>query len=222
MSERSSLALSLALLAGCTRGTPVDPHAATRNGPVVSALTARERAGGDNEGPLGLRMPTSRSYLYEELAAQNIRPETMGPMASWVRRDRRTLLAVMNTFTRSLGVRCTWCHVEGDYAAPTPRKAVAAYMWDHFVTQLQHRGGAAVYCDSCHHGTTIFLDRSVPAKPDLARYMNEEYVQQLRRRDGQAHGCATCHGNPINPRFLPREDEPGGHPGPAAAPGPQS
>lgn len=52
--------------------------------------------------------------------------------------------------------------------------------------------------------------------------MNEEYVQQLRRRDGQPHGCATCHGNPINPRFLPREDEPGGHPGPAAAPGPQT
>lgn len=219
MSSRAALLL-LALGAACTRGTPVDPHSATRNGPVVSALTARARAGGDNEGPLGFLAPPSRSFLYDELAAQNIRPELMGPMASWVHRDRRTLMAVMNTFTRALGVRCNWCHVDGDFAAPTPRKAVAMYMWDRFVTQLQHRGGAAVYCDSCHHGTTIFLDRSVAAKPDLLRYMNEEYVRQLRRRDGRAHGCATCHGDPINPRFLPREDLPAVR-ATAAAPGPQ-
>lgn len=221
MSERATAFLVL-LFAGaaCTRGTALDSHAATRNGPVVSEFAARPRAGGDNEGPLGFRAPTSRSFLYEELAAQNIRPETLGPMASWVRRDRRVTMAVMTTFARSLGVRCNWCHVDGDFAAPTPRKAVAAYMWDHFVQQLQYRSGAPLYCDSCHHASTIFLDRSVPAKPDLLRYMNEEYVQQLQRRDGQSHGCATCHGHPINPRFLPRESE--HERPPAAAPGPST
>lgn len=215
------LSLSFAALGvSCFAGTPVDRGASTRNAPLVSGLTARARAGGDDEGPLGFIAPVSRSMLAEELASQGIRPEVLGPMQTWVHRDRRTLMAVMNSFSRALGVRCGWCHVQGNFAAPTPRKAVAQYMWDRFVTQLSLRGGGALYCDSCHHGSTIFLDRAVPAKPDLLRYMNEEYAQQLRRRDGQSHGCATCHGEPFNPRFLPRESVPDTVHPPVAAPGP--
>lgn len=182
-------------------------------------MVAREHAGGHDEGPLGFWAPISRSRLYEELAADGIRAETLGPLNQI--KDERVLKAVMTSFARSLGVKCNWCHVENDFAAPTPRKAAAAFMWDNFVAKLQLSDGSPLYCDSCHHQSTIFLHRNVSEKPRLAKYMQTEYVDQVRRRDGQKHGCGTCHSNPFNPRFLPRMSVPEGYHPPAAQPGPQ-
>lgn len=205
--------------AACFAGSPASGTSATRNGGVVSELTAREEAGGKDEGPLGFWAPVSRSALYEELAQDGIRAETLGPLNQI--RDRRTLLAVMASFTRALGVHCDWCHVRGDWRAPTARKAAAAFMWDVFVAQMQLADGSPLYCDSCHHQSTVFLHRNAGEKLVLAKYMQTEYVDQLRRRDGKAQGCATCHGNPFDARFLPRIDDPAGWRAPAAHPGPQ-
>jgi hypothetical protein len=205
--------------AACFAGGNAPPGTATRNAATLSLVTARERAGGKNEGPLGFAAPVSRSGLYEELLSKKIRAETLGPLNQI--RDQDALLAVMNTFTRALGVRCSWCHDMRDWAAPTARKAVAAYMWDAYVAQMQLADGGALYCDSCHHQSTIFLHRDTGSKLDLAKYMQTEYVNELRRRDGGKHGCATCHGTPFNPRFMPRIDDPPGWQPPAAAPGPQ-
>lgn len=205
--------------AACFRGERTEPGTATRNAGAASLVLARERAGGSTEGPLGFQAPISRSGLYEELKVSGIRPETLGPLNQIS--DPRVLTAVMVSFTRALGVRCSWCHVESDYAAPTARKAVTAFMWDAYVTKMQLVDGDALYCDSCHHQSTIFLHRNVSEKTALAKYMQTEYVDQLRRRDGQAHGCGTCHSKPFNPRFLPRISDPPGFRAPAAHPGPQ-
>lgn len=204
-------------LAACFAGKEASPGAATANGGIASLVTARAHAGGEDEGPLGFSAPVSRSHLYQELTAKGIHAETLGPMSEI--KDQRVLLEVMTSFTRALGVRCSWCHVQSDYAAPTARKAVAAFMWDVFVAQMQLVDGDALYCDSCHHQSTIFLHRD--DKHLVAEYMKSEYVGQLRRRDGQPQGCATCHGSPFNARFLPRISDPDGWHPPAAAPGPQ-
>lgn len=205
--------------AACFAGERTTPGTATQNAGPLSLVTAREHAGGKNEGPLGFSAPVSRSHLYEELRAQGIEAEKLGPLNEI--KDARVLLAVMTTFTRSLGVQCSWCHVQTDYAAPTARKAVTAFMWESFVAQLQLVDGSPLYCDSCHHQSTVFLHRNPSEKLALAKYMKEEYVDQLRRRDGAEHGCATCHSKPLNARFLPRIDDPDGWKPPAAHPGPQ-
>lgn len=222
MSDRRASLLAALVLASagagsCFAGKTTEPGTATRNVGTASLVTAREHAGGKNEGPLGWTTAISRSALYEELGNEGIRAETLGPLNQI--RDPHVLLAVMDTFTRALDVRCTWCHLPSDYSAPTARKAAAAYMWDAFVAQLELVDGAPLYCDSCHHQSTVFLHRS--ERHEVAKYMQSEYVDQLRRRDGREHGCATCHANPFNPRFLPRIDDPAGFVAPAAHPGPQ-
>jgi hypothetical protein len=220
MSGRALFAVVVAAaVAGCFKGDPNMPGTTTRNAGTLSLVTAREEAGGKNEGPLGFTAPISRSALYDELAAKGIRAETLGPLNQI--RDPKVLLSVMSTFSRALGVRCSWCHETNDFAAATARKAVAAFMWDSFVAQLEQVDGSPLYCDSCHHQSTVFLHRNVDEKLALAKYMKEEYVDQLRLRNGHQHGCATCHGEPFNPRFLPREDDPQGWHAPAAAPGRQ-
>lgn len=206
-----------AVTAACFAGDPTTPGTATRNGGTASLVTAREQAGGHKEGLLGFSAPVSRSHLYEELLADGIRAETLGPLNQI--KDPRVLKAVMSTFAQALGVKCSWCHVDNDFAAATARKADTAFMWDVFVAQLQLADGSALYCDSCHHQSAVFLHRSVSEKHALAKYMETEYVDQLRRRDGGKQGCATCHSNPFNPRFLPRISDPDGYHAPSTQPG---
>ena len=110
--------------------------------------------------------------------------------------------AVMETFTRALGVGCGECH-DDDYTAETPNVRIARRMWDHFVRGLARGDGGALYCDSCHAGRATFLDRS-DARVDgaLGRFMQATYVGPLVRRDGAPHDCATCHGTPFVGGFL--------------------
>jgi hypothetical protein len=219
-SERALVASVLvAACAGCFAGSEAASGSATLNGSTASLVTARQWAGGKDEGPLGFTAGVSRSLLVDELRRQGVYPEELGPLNQI--HDQRALVAVMKSFSRALGVRCTWCHVATDYAAPTARKTVTAFMWDAFVGQLQLVDGSPLYCDSCHHQSTVFLHRNVSDKLALAKYMQSEYVDQLRRRDGESHGCATCHDNPFNPRFLPRASDPPGWRAPVAEPGPQ-
>lgn len=206
-----------AATAACFAGDRTTPGTATRNGGTASLVTAREQAGGHNEGPLGFTAPVSRSHLYDELLAEGIHAETVGPLNQI--KDPRVLKAVMSSFSQALGVRCSWCHIENDFATATARKADAAFMWDVFVAQMQLVDGSPLYCDSCHHQSAVFLHRNVTEKHALAKYMESEYVDQLRRRDGRPQGCATCHSNPFNPRFLPRISDPDGYHAPASQAG---
>jgi len=110
--------------------------------------------------------------------------------------------AVMETFTRALGVGCGECHGD-DYTAETPNVRIATKMWDHFVRGLLRRDGGALYCDSCHAGRPAFLDRG-DASVDgaLGQFMQASYVAPLVRRDGAPHDCGTCHGAPFVGGFL--------------------
>ena len=114
--------------------------------------------------------------------------------------DPQTLRKVMRTFTKSLGARCTDCHNENDYAAPTPMKKVAAGMWDHFVRELAMADGTPVYCDSCHQGRMKILDRH--DKKALGKWMDDNFVGKLKRRDKKDMECATCHGDPFDGDIL--------------------
>jgi hypothetical protein len=105
--------------------------------------------------------------------------------------DPKALRNVMKLMTRSLGVKCDDCHQEADFALPTPRKRVAAKMWDEFVVKLTFADGAPLFCDSCHQGRMKGLDRT--NKKALGSWMDANFVDQLRRKDEKPHGCETCH-----------------------------
>ena len=64
------------------------------------------------------------------------------------------VMATMQTFTTGLGVRCNFCHVQGDFAADTnPHKATAREMYT-MTQQINSHfpGGAKVSCYTCHRG----------------------------------------------------------------------
>lgn len=117
---------------------------------------------------------------------------TTGALPPIEKLDPRTLRGVMKLIAKSLGVSCTDCHEESDFGAPTARKRVSAHMWNSFAAGLAMKGGAPLFCDSCHQGRTILLDRHDPAA--LRGWMDREFVAKLQRIDGQEHNCETCHG----------------------------
>lgn len=219
----ATLALFLLLTCGagvtaCASGASVPGTMATAN-PVEATPTTGPRPGSGEVtlGGAGAAMarpmkPIAPSAMLAELAAIGLEPAALPPLAEL---EPDKLRRVMRTFTRSLGAVCADCHVENDFAAPTPRKNVAAKMWDQYVRglSLTSGGGAPdsplspltplspLYCDSCHAGRiTPLLDRHDGKA--LAQWMDGNFVARLRRTDGKAHRCETCHGEPFAPRFL--------------------
>lgn len=78
---------------------------------------------------------------------------------------RREIVTLMKGISKSLGVKCSYCHVKGedgrlDPARPTEHKLIAKYMMDHFTSGLVGRDGSEVTCFSCHQGKGHFLPRS--------------------------------------------------------------
>jgi Cytochrome c7 and related cytochrome c len=128
------------------------------------------------------------STLGADLQALAIDPQNLPLMENL---DPRALRGVMKLLARSLGARCGDCHAEGDFAAPTRRKKIAARMWDQFAVQLTTVDGSPVFCDSCHQGRVIQLDRT--DKTALARWMDASFVDGLKRKDGKAEECESCH-----------------------------
>lgn len=144
------------------------------------------------------KMPIVRpSTMGAELRAIGLDPKNLPPLELV---ERPKLLAVMQTFTKALGVGCTDCHREEDFHAETPRRRVARHMWDEMVRVLAAEDGSPVYCDSCHQGKLFVLDRK--DKSALASYMDEVMVGKLKRADGKDHDCGTCHGDPPDFEFL--------------------
>jgi hypothetical protein len=117
------------------------------------------------------------------------------------------LHAVMKSFTIALGVGCDGCHVKTDagpmgmdFDAATPRKNVAKKMWSEFVAKLSKKDGSAIYCDTCHEGKAVFLDRVTPHA--IGPWMKANFVAGLERKDGTPQECNACHGDPFNGSFL--------------------
>jgi len=67
------------------------------------------------------------------------------------------LMPAMHSFTRSLGVHCNFCHVEGDRASDAnPKKLVARKMLGMVrrVNTSYFDGRQEVTCYTCHRGAT--------------------------------------------------------------------
>jgi hypothetical protein len=80
---------------------------------------------------------------------------------------REQLIPVMRTFTASLGVKCDYCHVQGDFASDeNPKKDIARnmiVMSQHIGTHFPEDGKHHVTCYTCHRGTTEPLVAPPPA-----------------------------------------------------------
>lgn len=80
------------------------------------------------------------------------------------------LMEVMKAFTQSLGVKCDYCHVQGDFDKDTPRKQIARFMMTEFSSKLvKTEGGAGVTCNDCHKGHARPLADIGPPRPQQPR-----------------------------------------------------
>jgi hypothetical protein len=128
------------------------------------------------------------SVMLSDLQTLGLDPERLSRIEKI---EPRALRRVMKVLAKSLGAKCTDCHLEGDFAAMTRRKRIAAKMWDEFVVNFTMADGSAVFCDSCHKGRILQLDRS--DKKLLESEMDANFVHGLKRRDGADIACETCH-----------------------------
>jgi len=80
---------------------------------------------------------------------------------------REQLIPVMRSFTVALGVKCDYCHMQGDFASDeNPKKEIARNMitmalqiGTHFPDDGKHH----VTCYTCHRGATEPLTAPVAA-----------------------------------------------------------
>jgi hypothetical protein len=159
-------------------------------GPAAPAGSASTPAG---LPPVVVEMKTPvASAMVDDLRALGLDAKNLPPIEKL---EPRTLRGVMKLMAKSLGVRCGDCHQEGDFAAPTRRKKIAAHMWDEFAAKLStgdgQGAGAPVFCDSCHQGRVTLLDRR--DKKALSKWMDDNFVARLARRDGKSEECESCH-----------------------------
>jgi hypothetical protein len=178
-----------------SRAAPVvpAPTSVTDSGPAMSSSAAvalpvatAPAVTGPAEA-VDMKSPVP-SRLFAELAALGLAANNLPPIDSL---DPKALRGVMKLIARSLGAKCADCHVEGDFAAPTPRKRIAAHMWNEFAAKLEIDGGGPLFCDSCHQGRASLLDRR--DKKALATWMQQNFVAMLARKDAKEHNCETCH-----------------------------
>jgi hypothetical protein len=108
---------------------------------------------------------------------------------------------IMPFFVKALGMSgCDGCHVAGDFKASTHNKEMASAMWGNFVTDLRMKGGAALFCDSCHQGQQKVLARG--DKKALATFMQSNYEDKLQRTNKKSHSCETCHSDPFEGKIF--------------------
>jgi len=138
-------------------------------------------------------IPTAFAVRLQDLGLD---PKSLPPMDKL---EPRTLRGVMKLFAESLGIKCEQCHEESDFAGPTRRKKIAWRMWDDFVVKLEMVDGSPLFCDSCHQGRVVQLDRRDPRA--LSAWMAANFVAMLARKDGQPSSCETCHVD-MNMRLL--------------------
>ena len=132
--------------------------------------------------------PPAASVMLSDLQTLGLDPASLSPIEKI---EPRALRRVMKVLAKSLGARCTDCHLDGDFAAMTRRKRIAAKMWDEFVVNFTMADGSAIFCDSCHKGRILQLDRS--DKKLLESEMDANFVHGLKRKDGADIACETCH-----------------------------
>jgi len=177
---------------------PVPPAPGEPAAPIPSAGSGGAPAASGSvstlePAPVAVEMKTPvPSAMVDDLRALGLDAKNLPPIEKL---EPRTLRGVMKLMAKSLGVRCGDCHQEGDYAAPTRRKKIAAHMWDEFAAKLLVADASAqpapLFCDSCHQGRTTLLDRR--DKKALSKWMDDNFAAKLTRKDGKSEECESCH-----------------------------
>jgi hypothetical protein len=162
--------------------------ATTTAPPTSSANPATTATPGPGPAPEVIELkPPIPSAMVADLQALGLDAKNLPPIEKL---EPKTLRGVMKLLAKSLGAKCGDCHAEGDFAAPTRRKKIAAKMWDEFVVKLSLQG-QPLFCDSCHQGRIKQLDRS--DKKALGKWMDANFAQKLVRKDGKDEACESCH-----------------------------
>lgn len=209
--------LGVAALAACGAGGPGPVTPGPGSASASSAATAPSASAAPSvaasiapsassasaaPAPGHMKLPVG-SQMAQDLTAIGLDPKNL-PAMSKLEPDK--LRKVMKLISRSLGVPCSGCHLE-DPSAATPRKRVAEKMWDEYVRGFTLADGAPLFCDSCHQGAVVILDRT--DKKALGKWMEAAFVDKLRARPikGQSGPpdeleCATCHGEEHEMHFV--------------------
>jgi len=112
---------------------------------IASAISAKQP---EKFQPLAQEKPAE-----QKPAAQQPRPETLQILKGM---PRPQILETMRTFTKALGVECSFCHVN-PFDAETPRKSVARLMMRDYAIGMKHKDGSALTCNDCHKGQPNLL-----------------------------------------------------------------
>jgi hypothetical protein len=170
---------------GATTATTAFGGTATTLASATTTTTALATT--TTTGHVDMKAPVA-SAMGADLQALGLDPKNLPPIEKL---DPKQLRGVMKLLARSLGGKCADCHTEGDFAAQTRRKKIATKMWDEFAAKLTTADGAPMFCDSCHQGRIVQLDRT--DKKALGKWMEVSFVQGLERKDGKSEECESCH-----------------------------
>jgi hypothetical protein len=184
---------------GAGTGAGAAPGAGAEAGAGTAAPAASSAAIGPDAGaaaPPGAPVPELKSpiptALVADLKSLGLDAKHLPPIEKL---EPKTLRGVMKLMAKSLGVKCGDCHKEGDFAAPTRRKKIAAKMWDELVVKMALAApppdGSPLFCDSCHQGRVEQLDRR--DKKALAKWMDANFVGLLKQTNGGSQECESCH-----------------------------
>lgn len=143
----------------------------------------------------------------------------MGVPSAFAHAERGHVLDVseenMKRIARSLGVRCTHCHIarrpdgRPDFEAQSTFKRTAVHMKFHFVDGLKTAEGKSLDCVSCHQGNARFLPRDLKgAKPsDMAERLPRREIFRMMKAIEKALGvnCEYCHVRRKDGRLAPEQ-----------------
>jgi hypothetical protein len=80
--------------------------------------------------------------------------------------EGQSVMPIMQGFTRGLGVRCDYCHVQGDFASDDKPQKVTARMMITMAQDINGKfpdGKEHVTCYTCHRGAAMPLTAPPPA-----------------------------------------------------------
>ena len=118
----------------------------------------------------------------------------------------------MKKIAGALGVECTHCHTatladgKPDHEAPSPFKATALHMKQHFVDSLRTADGKAIECQTCHNGSVKFIPREPePEGERLFAGVERREIMGTMRGFTKALGvkCLFCHTKAKDGRMDP-------------------
>jgi hypothetical protein len=115
--------------------------------------------------------------------------------------DDQVFLTMANV-AGQLGATCEHCHKkvsdkENDYVAATPNKAIANWMFQHFMQSLRPKDGSRFACSSCHKGEDgkpLAKMLVTPRDPSHAtEWMMLKIVNRFQSAKGEPLKCRSCH-----------------------------